>query len=133
MTRKELGVEGFNLNCLIKFKSSFYGGSWSCAQFDFPARTGIKIDVIKTRLKALEKCGILNNSHKDFIIGLDGLGYGRIANSYCTKNFFDFVKDGEAKRPYSRGKLITNKVYEKLKGMFNKDDNEGLWGSKGAA
>lgn len=133
MTRKELGVEGFYLYCLIKFKSAFYGGRWNCAQSDFPARTGMKIDVIKTRLKALERYGMLNNSHEDFIIGLDRPGYERIANSYSTTNFSDFVKDGEAKHPYSRGRVITKKAYEKLKEMFNEDDNEGLWGTKGAA
>lgn len=133
MTRKELGVEGFYLYCLIKFKSSFYGGGWNCAQSDFPARTGMKIDVIKTRLKALEQYGMLNNSHEDFIIGLDGPGYERIANSYCVRSFSYFVKEGEVKRPYSRGRVITKKKYEKVKEMFNEDDNEELWGTKGAA
>ncbi|KMP31779.1 hypothetical protein [Bacillus cereus] len=133
MTRKELGVEGFYLYCLIKFKSAFYGGRWNCAQSDFPARTGMKIDVIKTRLKALEQYGMLINSHEDYIIDLDGPGHERIANSYCVKNFSDFVKDGEAKLPYSRGRVLTKKAYEKLKEMFNEDDNEGVWGSKGAA
>ncbi|MDA1654276.1 hypothetical protein [Bacillus cereus group sp. TH150LC] len=133
MTRKELGVEGFYLYCLIKFMSGFYGGSWNCAQSDFPARAGMKIDVIKTRLKALEQYGMLNNSHEDFIIGLDGPGYERIANSYCVRSFSYFVKEGEVKRPYSRGRVITKKEYEKVKEMFNEGDNEGLWGTKGAA
>ncbi|ONG91645.1 hypothetical protein BKK40_08560 [Bacillus cereus] len=72
---------------------------------------------------------MLTNSHGDYIIDLDGPGHERIANSYCVKNFSDFVKNLEARLPYSRGRVITKKVYEKLKEMFN----EGLWGTKIAA
>lgn len=133
MTRKELGVEGFYLYCLIKFKSAFYGGRWNCAQSDFPARTGMKIDVIKTRLKALEQYGMLINSHEDYIVGLEGPGYERIANSYSVMGFSHFVKEGEAKRPYFKRRVISKKEHEKKREMFNEDENEGFWGTKGAA
>ncbi|PGV89404.1 hypothetical protein COD85_00390 [Bacillus thuringiensis] len=110
--------------------SGFYGESWNCAQSDFPARTGMKIDIIKTRLNNSGKYGILIDSHEDYIVGLEGPEYKRKANSYSVMGFSHFVREGEAKRPYFKRRVISKKEYEKKIEMFN--ENEGFWGIKGA-
>ena len=97
LDKRIIGV--FYLYRLIKFKSAFYDGRWNCAQSDFPDRTGMEIDVMRIGLKALEEYIVLNNSHEDYIIGLDGAEYKRLASSYS-----DCVKDGEIKLQYSKGR-----------------------------
>ncbi|MDA2643948.1 hypothetical protein [Bacillus cereus] len=135
MSRKELGVEGFYLYSFIKFMNGFYGGGWNCSLAEFPQKTGMRRDVIKSRLKSLEEYGMLYTSHEKYIVGLEsGSNEKTKANEYSVREYHNFVRQGEVKRFYQRGKIIGFKQHEEsLKDkkeaakIFKDDGNDALW------
>lgn len=113
VSRKELGCEGFYLYCFLKYMNDKFRNGWSCPLEKIPNEVGMKRDVIKDRLKALEEYNMIRNNHVPFVPYLQNHTSDRIkANTYKINNFNKFVKKGEPKLSIDRRVVMSYSTYK---------------------
>jgi hypothetical protein len=114
MARKDLGCEGFYLYCYLKFMNDRFGRGWNCPLDKIPTKVGMKRDIVKDRLKALEEYNMIDNNHVPFVPGLRDYTSKQIpANTYKTKEYSEFIKISQPKRQIKKRPVMSPETYEK--------------------
>lgn len=114
MSRDDLGCEGFYLYCYLKYQNDMFKSGWNCPLNDIPTLVGMKRDIVKDRLKALEEYNMIDNSHEPFVPYLRDYTSNHIpANKYKTKSYKGFVKHGNPKRKLKKRRVISFETYER--------------------
>jgi hypothetical protein len=125
MARKDLGCEGFYLYCYLKYMNDRFSRGWNCPLDKIPTKVGMKRDIVKDRLKALEEYNMIDNNHVPFVPNLREYTSKQIdANTYTTKEYNMFLKWGANKRQINKRRVLSPERYEKEYG-FNSIKIEG--------
>ncbi|WP_046178629.1 hypothetical protein [Domibacillus tundrae] len=121
MTREDLGVEAFYLYCILLYKGYLFGkGSWDCPLEEMPSNTGMKIDIISGKLKALEQYNMIYNSHMPFVPNLRDYTSKKIyANTYRAKPYDEFIGRGVLKKEIEVRRVLSAATYEATIGFVD--------------